>query len=83
MWLINEEGDEEFGFTWKIVSLDGETLRTMGECYDEAFAKKVLSALKWDDVVESGMMGIKAKAPARKPKPQPKRIIFTPAKKTK
>lgn len=56
MWLIEESGDEEFGYTWNIMLADGDRAKCVAQCLDEHLAEQIVSALKWVDALGSGMM---------------------------
>ena len=87
-YAIEEEGDEDLGFSWNVMLIDGDRVKCVAQCMDEKFAQRFISAQKWADSVESGLLSLKMEGISIGPSGKARRakpidIVFTPAAKRK
>ena len=55
-WIIEESGDPELGYLWNILESDGTKAICAAQCFDERMAERIVSALKWQDALGSGLV---------------------------
>lgn len=55
-WKIEESGNGEDGFCWNLFEEEEEKLIMRATLYDEKFAKRMKSAMDWQDSLGTGIM---------------------------
>lgn len=73
-WFLEKDGDEEECY-WNILHFEDSVLVFVCQCASEAFARRLIGALKWADAAESGLLSLEMDGmtkPKRIQKPRPK-----------
>jgi hypothetical protein len=53
-WFIEEEGDQDEGFTWNLFRVDAGKAKCMAQIRDQEFADEFLEIVKWRDALMMG-----------------------------
>lgn len=77
-WKLQEDGDPENGYTWRLLIDEGQFMRCVAEYRDERWALEGLAAHEWYSNLKDGSMSLPAKKGAPRKVPDFD-IVFEPA----